>query len=380
MYKYATFNLGRDADNSKFQGRDNLYGIEVTIPALARLCKLGNLDPQHTDGNSSLAACVAAITCPMFGQGATLITVRPDADSVAAMAVLSLRSEGYLTAEHPNYAEIINRIQKIGDGDCAPDGEWVRNYIPPEEFAIASKIACDHRKGLDERVALMATWLLGIIKIAAPAPSEHGMTVELIHGGKVALVRANGVEGRGANQLGYQHAPIVIVVNPTFTMDPSKTAPHLKFGIARFNEAIPMRWAEMLQELKAIEPGWGGTTSICGSTQNQPATVTLEQVINAVGRAICAPSAQSVTGWTEVGHANKTGVPEIDSLLGRGDLQDAEDNNYVPKETWFQEIGVDTIYSSGIEQFLVGTILLRSGAVLERRGWMNVWGCTKLPD
>lgn len=83
----------------------NALGIEVTDPAAAALCDLGNIDPQHGHGaqgryalsaveQNGIAACDAALTWPLPPNGATLATVRPDLDSITAMAVLSLRDGG----------------------------------------------------------------------------------------------------------------------------------------------------------------------------------------------------------------------------------------------------------------------------------------------
>lgn len=92
-----------------------VLGIEVTVPALAARCTLGNLDPQHSGGYMGLpdldpmwsrndlaysgnskwrffTAIQLATTCALPPDGATLTTVRPDLDSVGAMAVLNIRT------------------------------------------------------------------------------------------------------------------------------------------------------------------------------------------------------------------------------------------------------------------------------------------------
>ena len=69
-------------------------GAEVTVPEFAEALSLGNIDPQHTGGDATTAAIEAAVTWPLPPEGTTIVTVRPDADSLGVMAVLALREEG----------------------------------------------------------------------------------------------------------------------------------------------------------------------------------------------------------------------------------------------------------------------------------------------
>lgn len=57
-------------------------GIEVTVPALAARCGLRNIDPQHTGGDPQHAAIEVCLEAPLPPDGATLVTIRPDLDSV----------------------------------------------------------------------------------------------------------------------------------------------------------------------------------------------------------------------------------------------------------------------------------------------------------
>lgn len=287
MYKYATFRLGASEEanhaNQELASSGELYGVEVTIPALAKLCALGNLDPQHTGGQTNQAACTAALTCELPPDGAILVTVRPDADSIAAMAVLLLRSEGHTTET------IVSSglLDEIATGDCAPDGPWVQDYTPPSGFAAANSIAMDFRKGLDARVNVIANALIGAVLLATPTPNDYSqITVTTAANGQIAVALADGPAGKGACGAGYRYAPVVVTLNEQFTLNPREVAPHRKYTVARWNAThVPMDWDGMLEELQAVEPGWGGGgASICGSTQNQASPMGLEQVIEIVAR------------------------------------------------------------------------------------------------
>lgn len=283
-YAYATFQLGRSEEANRANQKllaelGDLYGIEVTIPALAKLCTLGNLDPQHSGGQANTAACVAALTCALPPDGATLVTTRPDADSVAAMAVLLLRSEG-----HDREAIVENGfLEEIAAGDCAPDGPWIQDYVPPAGFSAANQVAMNFRKGLDARVNTIASALLGV-GLSAPVPNDYSqITVTLAANGRIAVALADGPAGKGACGAGYRHAPVVVTLNEEFSL--RGEAPHRKFTVARWNAThVDMDWAGMLTELQELEPGWGGSASICGSPQGEGSTLTLEQVVSIVER------------------------------------------------------------------------------------------------
>ncbi len=80
-------------DNADWLGINTL-GIEVTDALFVPHCGLGNLDPQHTPPFRETAAIKEALVWPLPPDGANLVTVRPDKDSVGAAAVLCIRADG----------------------------------------------------------------------------------------------------------------------------------------------------------------------------------------------------------------------------------------------------------------------------------------------
>lgn len=84
-----------------------------------------------------------------------------------------------------------------------------------------------------------------------------------------------------------------------------------------------------------------------------------------------------MTGWDEHGYAVLSGLP-VDRYLGRGDLQDAQDNGYAPTSV-LAELDVDRAHGDPMEQFRAGRITLADGTVLERRGLWFVWGVAQGP-
>jgi hypothetical protein len=86
-----------------------------------------------------------------------------------------------------------------------------------------------------------------------------------------------------------------------------------------------------------------------------------------------------MTGWTEHGYAETTGLP-IDKYLGHGDLQDAENCGYAPVSV-LAELGVDYNHGHPLDQYRDGRIVLLDGTVLTRGGTLNcVWAVTRLPQ
>src|SRR5665213_1053865 len=110
--------LGAEAANAGLLGPYTL-GIEVTEPELAARCGLGVIDPQHGPAPGKGAAIEAALDWPLPPAGARLVTIRPDADAVGAMAVLALRADGAVLGD-----EARARIALIARWDGFAQGPW----------------------------------------------------------------------------------------------------------------------------------------------------------------------------------------------------------------------------------------------------------------
>lgn len=288
MYQFATLDprdpskvpAAAAANDAVFRDAiSGVYGVEVTVPSLAARCALGNLDPQHT-GGQNIAACVAALDCELPIDGATVATVRADADSVLAMAVLAMRvaGDGGLI-DH-------DKATLIGAADSAPAGPWVRDYSPPPAFAAMNAVAMDHRTPMQDRVMRAVRWLCGLEELSKAEPTDHSaVEVTVAGGGRYAIARADGPAGRGAIAAGYRLAPVVIAANEKFSLRGEPE--HRKYTVARWNAThVPMDWAGLKAELQGLEAGWGGSDSIIGSSQGTASPLTLEQVVAVVGRHI----------------------------------------------------------------------------------------------
>lgn len=296
------------------EASQGVLGIEVTVPALAARCTLGNIDPQHSEGKADLTAIEIAADDCLPPQGAVLATVRPDLDSVGAMAIFEMAT----TAEFSINNAVRSRIDAIARADKFARGDWPgRQPLPTTEnpwptegaadstrslAAIAAAVA-DFKVPLDQRVEWMKEWLLAgeePPKYREQAERERLDLVKALADGTInvsvaALGRIAVVESthRSATSVGYSLAPVVVALNPSFRQGPGD--PYKKFTICAF-EAKFADIKSALAELATSEAGWGGSPTIGGSPQGVSSTLTVEQVTEVVTRRLLEPCPGTVLG------------------------------------------------------------------------------------
>lgn len=272
-----------------------VYGVEVTVPALAARC-IANLDPQHSGGDVSRAAIEAALEAELPPDGATLATVRPDLDSVGAMAVLASRA-GNCT--FPEAAR--ERIRLIAESDKFARGGWPgpkplptlddleRGAEIESRLAAIARAVADFKIPIANRVRWLRFWLhagwepggyreayLAERKELASAIAEGRIKAEAAAGGRIAVVES---AHRAATSMGYSIAPVVVAFNPAFRLGGGE--PHPKFTVAQFTPGhVDLKAAAA--ELAELEPGWGGSPTIVGSPQGVGSTLTIDQVVSIV--------------------------------------------------------------------------------------------------
>lgn len=281
-----------------------VLGIEVTVPALAVRCLLGNIDPQHDGSGSSLAAIEAAMTCEVPPEGATLATVRPDMDAFGAMAVIAMRADGTfqtLCEDQNSQYELDCRVSYIAAADKARTDVWAPrdlSVVAVEEAAKAAPLAAvaaavsDFKVPPMERVAMVREWLLTgeepagyrdryiANQLEAARAYESGAATVEVRGGGIAVVTST---HRAATVVGYAHAPVVVAVNSEFKGNDGKLPSHTKYTVCQYATGYA-DLAAALAELRALEPGWGGSPALVGSTQGESSPLSLGQVVEVVAR------------------------------------------------------------------------------------------------
>jgi len=290
--------------NDSLLGEETL-GIEVSVPALAQRCGLGNIDPQHSE-NSQRAAVESSLTHPLPPPGSTLVTVRADLDSVASMAVLELRSKGGIDLPPEFAADVVDRIADIAQRDRFDRGAWPGpREIPtmqnpwsdaagagnPSGIAGLAAAISDFKVPLDQRVETMKEYLVAgtvptnyhqkvmnerVQLIEALEKGEIGVETRSVAGMDVAIVHSH---HRAATSIGYMNAPVVIAVNDEFRFQGGE--PHRKATICQFDSShIDMNVVK--NELSSLEPGVGGSQTIIGTRQGESSNISVEQMLAAI--------------------------------------------------------------------------------------------------
>jgi hypothetical protein len=272
-----------------------LLGIEVTDPALAAACGLGNIDPQHGEAAStrSPAAIEACLDAPLPPRGSRLATIRPDLDALGAMALLSLRASG-----RPVDRAVEDRVARIAALDRFDRGPWpgprplprtaaeIADDWPGKDLAQLAACVRDPARPLAARVTVVLRWLETGILPEDNRDSARGLHEALVRSLRLGTTRVElALRGRvavvvslhpAALSLGYRLAPIVVALNPVFAF-PSGHAGR-KFTIARWGEGDG-DLDRVVARLSALEPGWGGQRGIKGSPQSHPSELSLARVL-----------------------------------------------------------------------------------------------------
>ncbi len=276
----------------------NTLGIEITDTELADACDLGNIDPQHGFARgpdiAGRAAIDVALRWPLPPRGATLVTLKPDTDSLGAMAVLSIRAQGREITP-----AMCARIDMVARSDCFDFGDWASwsaSHPPPlpdaqnismqlhpiEIRALAAAIGLC-RDDLAACVQIMRDWLT---RGAIPAQGEAEVRKADMHAadawrrglisvtahcdGRIVHVKS---DFRGAMVLGYCTAPVVI--------SESARNGFRKITIAQFAPSH-VDMALLALRLNSLEPGWGGSATILGSPQDVGSTLEIATIIRLI--------------------------------------------------------------------------------------------------
>lgn len=300
-YRYGFLDPRPGADNGGLLGARTI-GIEVTVPEFAAGCGLGNLDPQHGEGDVSRAAIEAAVEVPLPPRESRLVTVRPDVDSCGAMAVLALRRAGVALGRGTR-----SRVDVVARADRFDRGRWpgvrplpcavedLETKVSDGAALAAIRGACfDHEPSATDKVEVMIRWLLDGEEPPRYRQAWRAQQEDLIgalrrgeirlesrFAGSVAVLETVRTD---ALDLGYRLAPVVVARNPAFRWRGTGN-PHQRYAVAQWE----LGWIDMIkvrQELTRLEPGWGGSPTIIGSPQGKGSTLSLENVLTAVSRCL----------------------------------------------------------------------------------------------
>lgn len=272
-------------------------GIEVTIPGMK------NDVDHHGETANNPAVCeqvlenwknlLSSLTWDEF----TLATVRPDPDSVTAMAVLKSQLED----------REINKdfVRAIAILDVKwPQGlksEYKNNLDMQKLTNALAYISFDFKIPLAQRVELTQQILDGSIDMELVEKFRETRQKELweaknaaniveIIPGKLVFVES---DYKMVMTLWYEHANTVVAVNPSMSVMENKDwkfvptgKKYKKYTIAKNTEQTPTDIDAILKELSELEKWRGGRWTIIWSPQNTSSQLSSDQVIEVVKKYV----------------------------------------------------------------------------------------------
>ena len=279
-----------------------IVGVEVTVPALAGLCDT-NIDPQHGSGGDPSMSAIKAIARHGIdlipkGEKVAFATVRPDLDAFGGIALLWWELQAPYSVQQHSSAAMRSRIEAIHLSDTFARGEWQPRELGTGEDSYLAAIArcvCDFKVSMRSRIEAVQRWLETGEEPAgyrAAYERESGEILSAIASGetsvdlserygypadwKVVVVKSR---HRAATSVGYTQAPIVVALNPAFSM--GGAPPTRKFTICQYRPGY-VDLPAVRDELASLEAGWGGSPTIIGSPQGVDCNLSLETVIEIV--------------------------------------------------------------------------------------------------
>ena len=271
--------------NDEWLGPDTL-GIEVTSESLAARCGLGNNDPQHQIGGKS-SAIEEALTWPLPRDGSKLVTIRPDKDSIGAMAIFALRAQGKENKIDKMLVSWVGAIDRYGYKNALEMHPYLAscfgnslatdvlnaiclNYEPWPELADkvyhVGRILCGEME--DEE--------LERLKKEARRPNHREFPTE-VHG-ELAFLKVCGELDQARNWANHRF-PIAVIYDDRHFSEGRLIRkwslvkqPQSSFDRFAFEEAINRAEAKArgitVEELRSKDLTWGGTPYIISSRES----------------------------------------------------------------------------------------------------------------
>lgn len=267
--------------------------IEVTIPGLQN-----DID-HHWEYSHLPPACKQVVDKVRFQTLMTLLadkdtitlaTVRPDSDSLTAMALIKSQLEG--RAVNDKLVDLVSIVD--AQGPSSIPSELQEDYLKSLYTALTF-VCADYKLPLIQRVEIIQQLLEGSVEPALIEAAQKQRQTELddaqknneiidVVPGKLVIVKGT---GRFWMKLGYEKATTVIAMNekmPVYADGKPTGETYIKYSIWVANESVPTNLDAIKTELLAIEGGRGGTGTILWSPQNLSSALELEQVVQIVQR------------------------------------------------------------------------------------------------
>lgn len=284
----------REAEMAKLQKMKEdgfeIIGLEMTVSQLAELCNR-NIDPQHTDGDSSRCCAKEVFEKAPLHLGwirgknpdkVVFATNRVDVDSIAAFVV----ADRYLHGENLGSRE---NIEKINDHDAFQGASWagpkpIEEAFNPENktgaLASSIKVFTVTPQNIEDVKAFVDT---GMVR------DEVMDNYRRVQNDIIAKVKSGEIKAKAeggiayvettmpcATNVGYSLVPVVVAVNPAMKLGP-QGEPFRKISICQ-HEAGYVDLNAVRDAFNAREPGWGGSPTFIGSRQGESCNIDVSEI------------------------------------------------------------------------------------------------------
>jgi hypothetical protein len=277
-------------------------GVEITTQGFEGL----NLD-HHKEGDTqetpsaieqALELDLEKIPQEVFEGKKKIATVRPDSDAFGAIAVLILRQENERNKKENKEENFIDTklikaiglLDRFGPGVFKAKGKEMLG-LNDEEFQRVQKLCrvADYytevkNAPFEEKILFIKNLLQG--KISSEEieklyeedrndleKAKTESKIEIINEGQAVFIESS---AKRSMEIGYEYAPVVIAYNPNFKWPDGHITP--KYSIARYDKYVKFDLKGLLEELRQINPKWGGLENIIGSPQGEDPEIKPEKM------------------------------------------------------------------------------------------------------
>lgn len=266
-------------------------GVEVSVPELAQaIIQAGgvNIDPQHSEDRSDVAAIEAAQDYDVQGGDAVYFIIRPDLDCIGA--IIRMKGESV----RPELVTMIAAADKFASDEWQPlNSPFEKGFLTPELGGI-NTLFRDRKYftlPLEEKYETVLNWMkTGEVPehLEADYQSFKTQVMESLSSGETSTEVCGNIAivttKLDAQTIGYAAAPVVIAFNPEmpfFDRETKETRLVVKWSIMQWQEG----WVNMpaiKSELQLLEPGVGGSPTFIGSAQGESSKYTPEKLLQVV--------------------------------------------------------------------------------------------------
>lgn len=268
-------------------------GIEITTQGYNGM----NLDHHGKDDTQDTPSAIEqalSVDLKQIPEG-KLATVRPDLDSLGAMAVIMLRQEN--KEVDLNIIRAISLLDRKGPSVFKKEGrvllgldkeddeekwEEINKILRAANYKIMVESAPS--KEIEKKILFMKKILtnqydkkeiddLYTKDINDLEEARKNSKIEIILDGKAVFIESF---YKRSMELGYEYADVVIAYNPSYQWSDGTITP--KYTIARRDKFVPFNLKGLLEELRKRNPKWGGQENIIGSPQGEDPQISPEEM------------------------------------------------------------------------------------------------------